>query len=208
MTAAVAILRVIIDQGHGASNVLAGRYDPGAVGCAEEAALVREVADSVLQNCARLEPSVILTPECDTACLQKHQKRADGVPRGHLKYKVEWVNKNYKPFDFLISLHCNAAANESASGVEVFYSDGAPAIRRRQAAAASRAMAAVLDIPDRGAKPSWMSQHPRLPIIDSTKVPALLFELGFISNQQDTQRIQERGAEAVIAAITAIRGVK
>ena len=206
MTAA--ILRILIDTGHGLGNVRVGQYDPGAVSCAEEAALVRVVADEVLQQCALATPSIVLLPECGTDCVQKHPRSLRGRPKSHLRYKVWWLNKNYKPFDYLISIHCNAASEGGASGVEVYYSDDAPDLRRRQAEAAAAALAAVLDLPNRGAKPSWKSQHPRLPILDSTKVPALLFELGFITNPVDTEAIEKRGSAAVIAAIEAIRRVK
>lgn len=209
MTAtAAAVLRIFLDVGHGLGNIRVGQYDPGAVSCAEEATLVRQVADEVLQECALATPSIVVLPDCGTDCIQKHPRSIRGRPKSHLRYKVQWLNHNFKPFDFLISLHANAASEGGASGVEVYYSDDAPDIRRRQAEAASAALAAVLELPDRGAKPSWKSQHPRLPILDSTKVPALLFELGFITNPLDTERIEKRGSAAVIAAIEAIRRVK
>ena len=220
MTAAATttILRILLDSGHGWGNTRPGQYDPGAVSCAEEAALVRKVAEDTLQACAQAAPSIILTPgsgaeatpsECNPACVNRHPRSRNGLrPKSHLAYKVQWLNEHYKPFDFLISLHANSVAEGGASGVEVFYSGDAPAIRKRQAEAASEALASVLGLPNRGAKPSWKSQHPRLPILDSTKVPALLFELGFITNPVDTKAIEERGDLAVIAAIEAIRRVK
>jgi hypothetical protein len=203
-----AILRILLDQGHGLGNVRVDQYDPGAVSCGEEAALVRRVADEVLQECALSTPSIVILPECGVQCINRHPRSPRGAPKSHLRYKVQWLNEHYKPFDFLISLHANSASEGGASGVEVYYSDDAPDIRRRQAEAASAALAAVLELPNRGAKPSWKSQHPRLPILDSTKVPALLFELGFITNPVDTEAIEKRGSAAVIAAIEAIRRVK
>ena len=201
---AATILRVLVDSGHGLSNNKAGVWDPGAVsGCGEEASLIREVASGVEQSCHLATPSILPFPECGPDCIQKHERDGTWLS-SHLDYKVKWANKTYKKFDFIISLHCNSADNPTASGVEVYYSDGAPLIRKRQAQAAAKALAETLGIPNRGIRPSWKSQHPRLAILDDTKGPALLFELGFITNPVDVEAIQERGVQAVLMAIKAI----
>lgn len=187
---------------------MAGRYDPGAVsGCGEEATIVREIADGVEQACDLSTPSILPFPECDPACLQKHA-REGYTPASHLDFKVKWANKTYKKFDLIVSLHMNAADNPSASGVEVFYSSWAGLLRKKQARAAAAALAETLGIPNRGIKPSWKSQHPRLAILDDTDGPALLFELGFITNPVDVEAVRTKGVQAVLHAIKAISEVK
>lgn len=94
----------------------------------------------------------------------------------------------------------------SATGVEVYYATGAGKTRITQAKAALGALSGVLKLRPRGVFPSNMSQHSRLGILDNTKPPALLFELGFVTNSEDVKAVSERGAEAVIQAMKAIRG--
>lgn len=187
------------------SNATIGVYDTGATCDGQsEADIVRDVADGVLASCNTISPAVLVAPECSVKCLNAHAKKASGVPVSHLSYTIEWLNRITKPFDFILALHMNAS-DGPASGVEVYYSDGATSIRRRQAQAAAKAIAAVLEIPNRDAKPSGSSQHSSLGILDRTKAPALLIELGFITNATDRARVQERGVAAVKAAIEALR---
>jgi N-acetylmuramoyl-L-alanine amidase len=194
---------VLLDAGHGLSNSVHGKYDPGAVsGCGEEAAIVREISEGAQQLCRFSEVSILPFPECDFACMNRH------VWSSHLGYKIKWANRETQPFDFIVSLHLNSAKNPDASGVEVFYSDGAPLLRKKQARAAAAALAEALGLPNRGIKAGWQSQHSRLAILDDTKAPALLFELGFITNPVDVEAVRKRGVEAVLRAIKAITEAK
>ena len=100
-------------------------------------------------------------------------------------------------------MHMNASVNPNASGVEVIYENTVPG-RERLAAAVSRAVARVLELPDRGAKSDAETDRKHVAIVEDTLPPALLIELGFVTNQCDVERVKERGFEALIAAIETI----
>lgn len=109
----------------------------------------------------------------------------------------------------------NSADDECATGVEVLYSKLAPPSRKAQAEKAATILAGVLGLENRGVKSSNQSQHSSLALLDGDltvkpriilKAPALLFELGFVSNCDDVKAVKELGVQAVIAAIKALTG--
>jgi N-acetylmuramoyl-L-alanine amidase len=213
---AIAVLRVLVDAGHGLGNVTPGTYDSGAVGCIDgqqitEAELVREIADKVLDffylsrdenNSPRSSVTVIPTVECSEACASRHKNSS------HLSAKIAYANEHYAPFDYIISLHCNASDNPNSTGTEVIYSATAPVARLHEADNISRIVAGKLGLTNRGAKIDSETPRKKIAILRETKAPALLIELGFITNENDVRAVRECGAEAVIAAINALAGKK
>jgi N-acetylmuramoyl-L-alanine amidase len=215
-TAAVAVLRVLLDSGHGLSNKAPNIDDPGAIGCIDgveitEAALVREIADQVIDRFyfgrdENVSPTtrITVTPtvECNSACVRRHPRSS------HLAAKIEYLNDHYAPFDFVLSLHMNSSDNPNATGTEVVYGGNAPASRLRQADELSRVVSGVLGLPNRGPLIDTATPRKKIALLRRTKAPALLIELGFITNENDVRAVRECGAEAVIAAINAIAGKK
>ena len=107
--------------------------------------------------------------------------------------------------DLFLSVHANSAANRKAAGVEVFY----PAERGRRssrsatlARSLSDAIAGVGSGANRGPK-----RDPRgLRVLRTTKIPAVLVELGFLTNHADHRQVtsaawQKRAAEAAAEAV-------
>ena len=191
------------------SNAVVGRYDSGAVGCGRnEADIVARIADQVesrIANDPNFPVTVTRSPECSSYCGGKHKASS------HLSYTVRYLNEHQiiaggRPADFILSLHMNSSENAEASGTEVYYSKAAVrgGARWHQAVRVAIAVSSTLGIPNRGIFRSDDSQHSSLAILDSTKAPALLIELGFITNGRDVKAVEECGADAVIAAITAI----
>lgn len=210
MPAPIPLLRVVLVPGHGYSNSVNGVYDSGAVGPdgMTEAAVCAEVAVHILADLEE-PPMSALTPACSLGCIVKHPQLADGTHANHLSYLVHYINQNYaSPFDVVLSLHMNAADNEQASGVEVYYSKDAPEGRAAEALAMCEAISDVLCIPCRGAHPSNASQHSSLAILDKTKAKAFLIEMGFITNCEDTRIVRELGAKAVIAGYRTLPGAQ
>ena len=88
-------------------------------------------------------------------------------------------NANDWGADYFISLHCNASDNTAASGTEAF-------VFRRNSDAewlAYRLVQGVTDatgLPDRG-----IMARPGLYVLRKTRMPAVLMELGFITNPGD-----------------------
>ncbi len=88
--------------------------------------------------------------------------------------------------DYFISLHTNASTNSSASGSEAFaYARGTPAFRLGEDIL--EGLAASTGLRNRG-----MQVRPGLYVLKKTAMPAVLVELGFITNRGDAFLMRDR----------------
>ncbi len=87
--------------------------------------------------------------------------------------------------DYFISIHTNASDNPSASGTEAYaYSRGSRAFRLGE-----NVVEGIVDLtglPDRG-----MKVRPGLYVLKNTAMPAILVELGFITNPGDAALMRD-----------------
>lgn len=205
------LLRVILIAGHGISNAHNGLFDPGASGCgATEAEVVAAVADNVINFYYHAaDPSlnaigdvtVVPAPLCSDFCANRYHAKSS-----HLAYLIRWCNEEYRRGDLIISLHMDESANPDYSGVLVVYDDGAPASRRKQAGRLVDTLAKSLALPNRGVQTDRETPRKHIGILEKTKAPSLLIELGFISNAGDLNAVRTKGRDAVIAGINALVG--
>lgn len=87
--------------------------------------------------------------------------------------------------DYFISLHTNSAANPSATGSEAFsYASGTPAYRL-----GSDILTGLTNAT--GLRNRGMKVRPGLYVLRKTTMPAVLIELGFISNPSDAKLMNE-----------------
>jgi N-acetylmuramoyl-L-alanine amidase len=101
-------------------------------------------------------------------------------------------NCNSHNVDLVISFHLNAY-NGSANGVEVCYYD-----QQALAAKVSAQLSKDIGWSNRGAK-----QRTDLYVLNSTKAPAILIELGFIDNESDmTKWDVDKIANSIVYALT------
>ena len=87
--------------------------------------------------------------------------------------------------DYFISLHINAYTEDSANGIEVFVSDG-ESKTYPLATAMLEGMLSSTELNDRGLKKSS-----ELYVLENTSMPAVLLEMGFISNEEDAALLAE-----------------
>lgn len=89
-----------------------------------------------------------------------------------------------KPQDLIIDIHFNAAANQAATGTEVFVKDGFKPEEMKLATELVKSASDILRLRNRGVKTESQSVRGRLGIM---RVPCnvVLLELGFITNPQD-----------------------
>lgn len=159
-------VKIYIDQGHNPQNPNAGAEGNGyreqdlvyAVGQELAAILQAEGFDVRLSR-----------PTADT---QLGSSNASS-----LGARVEDANR--WGANYFISLHANASTDPSASGVESLVYR-IPSVAATLGADIARSVAEATGLPDRGVTP-----RPNLYVLRRTAMPAVLVELGFITNEGD-----------------------
>ena len=81
--------------------------------------------------------------------------------------------------DYFVSIHCNSAENKNASGIETWKFPNAGGITKKLADNVQNALTSAFpEENDRGVKESGLY------VLTHTKMPAILVEVGFISNDR------------------------
>ena len=105
--------------------------------------------------------------------------------------------------DLLLSVHCNWSSNKEANGFNIYYDD-----KKTELAARSRRFAEILDGKMKGYNfTSWgtavdIDTHTapgNLAICSYSRMPAVLIELGFLSNERDAVELEKADTQALIA---------
>jgi len=165
-------MRICIDPGHGGT-------DPGATyEGIREAAVVLDYAHTLRDDLERRGHTVMLTREVDLA--------VPLIERAQLS--------NQFGADCFLSLHCNASTNHAAWGAWIIHANGSVLGRRL-----AEAVFAELEILDDATNPAgerkvladgtpWVGGR-RLTVLRRTIAPAVLLELGFLSNEDERARL-------------------
>ncbi|MDR1939982.1 MAG: N-acetylmuramoyl-L-alanine amidase [Clostridiales bacterium] len=164
---------IVIDAGHGG-------YDYGAVnGARYEKNDNLTIARLVAAELRRQGQHVIMTRDTD-----------EYVP---LLERSAISNRNNA--DMFVSLHRNAFTDPAANGMENYVQVNSPQSTRDYAQNVVDEINAAGGFADRGVKINNFS------VLRNTRAPAMLLELGFISNAADNQAF-DRNANAYASAIT------
>lgn len=183
-------ITVVIDAGH-------GDQDPGKIGVndALEKDVNLKIAKKVKKLLEKKDIKVVMTREDDTS-LAKDGKAGQKVQ--DMKARVELINKT-KP-DLAVSIHQNSYHEESIHGAQVFYfahsSEG-----ERAAGIMQKALLAVDPENHRQEK-----ADDGYYLLRRTEVPTIIVECGFLSNQEEADKLvdetyQEEIAKAVVQGI-------
>ena len=107
---------------------------------------------------------------------------------------------NQAKADLFVSIHCNSAPSASANGMEVY-------VHTTCSAASTRAAHAIYDrlLPASGLRGRGVKANDYA-VLRETVMPAVLVELGFVSNDGDRAKLisedwQNRAAEAITSGI-------
>ena len=170
---------VCIDPGHGGK-------DPGAIGGGiRESAVVLNVGKKIASFLEAKGCTVMLTRETDVFV--------------ELSDRARMVNA--AKADLYVSVHCNSVRdNARATGMEVYHYTCASEASKRAARVIYDNLLPVCGLRGRGVKSKDLA------VLRETAMPAVLVELGFISNPSDCRKLinfawQERAAEAIAEGI-------
>lgn len=106
--------------------------------------------------------------------------------------RVDFVNK-IKP-DLLLSIHCNTSKNSKQNGVEGYYSLNNPFNK------ASKSFTEILVQKQLANKNiSGNIKSTNFKIIKNPKVPSVLLQLGFLTNDTDLKRLRDKKQQEIIA---------
>ena len=177
-------MRIVIDPGHGGK-------DPGAVGGQlRESEVALAISLFLRDELIRGGHDVLMTRDTDVFVSIGERCRLANTWKA----------------DLFVSIHCNAASNPQAHGMELLISPGS--VRGRDLA--GHIWGALRDIPglrDRGIKP-----RDDLGVLRGTAMSAVLVETAFISNEEDrryhlgSDQGRKRLAEAIGHGIESFGG--
>ncbi len=177
-------MRIALDAGHGYKQ----RFPTGAQGCG----IVED--DWALMFCQRLG-HYLRAKGADVIFTREKPAIVNLGDRGKIAKKAKC--------DLFVSIHLNAAANAQAHGCEAFYAGVTVKPNTPEAGLYRRSKAlgiAVLNviqlagISSRGLKPDSSSQHTSLRVLRDTwgRMPAVLVEVGFLSNPGDASKLKDK----------------
>lgn len=102
---------------------------------------------------------------------------------------------NAQDLDYFISLHMDSFDNASANGVTIYTTENSSA--KSKAIEIVNSVAESCGYNNRG----WKSAN--YYVLKNTKAPAMLLEMGFVSNQEDCDRFNaEKIANAIVSGLT------
>ncbi len=166
---------IVIDPGHG------GR-DPGAIAVTgiHEKIVNYGVAQKVAAILRRRGIEVVLTRQGDVFI--------------ELEARAEIANR--RNADLFVSLHADSAPSPSAQGFTVYVAEGGSADSQRAARNIARTMATT-GLENRGVRPASYR------VLVLNRRPAVLVEMGYLSNRQEALRLQDSAFQDRLAAAIA-----
>ena len=168
---------IMLDPGHG------GR-DPGAVnGTRHESRDNLRLGLALRDRLRALGQRVIMTREADV----------------FVGINERSAHSNRENPDIFVSLHRNAFRDPSANGYETILGPSPTQTERNFAQRVHREIVAVADMRDRGVKSGF-----NFGVLRDTRAPAMMIELGFITNARDNE-LFDRHFNAYVEAIA--RGI-
>jgi N-acetylmuramoyl-L-alanine amidase len=183
---------IVLDPGHG--GIDGGTNLPGVL----EKSIVLDIALRTRVYLERYHIPVVLTREAD---VDLGGETISGRLARDLNYRVRVAN--HCQTALLVSLHVNSAHNATEKGMIVFYQPSRPS---RDAAFQFEDVLRRSGLHDRLERPIPRNDFA---VLRGSKSPALLVEMGFLTNEQDRHKLidpayREQVAQGLSAACASI----
>lgn len=108
--------------------------------------------------------------------------------KAQLSAVVKSINSTCTKDDVCVDIHFNAASNKSATGVECLVRQNAPEKEKALAKDICQRLAGVIQIKNRGVKSDNEGAHSRLAMCSDIRCTAVLVEVCFVSNEDDSKK--------------------
>ncbi|NMF82605.1 N-acetylmuramoyl-L-alanine amidase [Nodosilinea sp. P-1105] len=166
--------QIFISAGHGGYED--GVLDPGAVlPETTEAAEMIQVRDLVVAELRSRGLSVLSVPD-DLSAAQT----------------IAWINARCRPQDVALEIHAGAHSDTSVRGTTAFYIARNDTRRTHAELVLLALLRRVPELRSRGVKPDTDSPTGSMAFLRNVTCPSLLMELGYLTNPQDLNLIQNR----------------
>lgn len=161
---------IVIDAGHGGLDLGTRCHSPYC----EEKRVALITAQLARRYLDKLGYKVILTRNTDAFIPLKKRVQATNCSRAEL----------------FVSIHYNASPNKGAHGIEIFYSDAKKDARSQE----SRRLAGTIlkDVLQRTKARDRGVKRGNFYVIRESKIPAVLLEGGFITNQDERFKLKDQ----------------
>lgn len=181
---------VYIDPGHGGK-------DPGACsGGVKEAEWALEFSERLAHYLRLLSKTGNINSECELGTLLSRENGKSPSIAQRAKQARD------KGAALLLSIHANASAVQDAHGAECWVSaDGWYRQRSKACSGAILKRLTVCGFANRGVKPDNLNRHGSLGILRGVdeRMPAVLVEAGFLTNERDRLKLTEPESREIIA---------
>ena len=174
-------MKIAIDPGHGMNNSAPGVFDPGATKTVNGVTFAE--ADVVLRYGLTLKEKL---EGQNISFFMTRSSSANSAPVGGRATRAKNAGCTH-----FVSLHLNSAGSPTASGIEVLFRDDNK--DRPLASRLQQKLFQVTNLKDRGIK-----KRTDLAVLKFSPGPAVLIELGFISNDSDRDFVIMRENRLVI----------
>ena len=166
-------IKIFIDQGHNIGNVNAGASGNGVV----EAEVTYWVG-------IYLAALLFADSNFDVRVSRRTLDTVVGTDQSSsLRARVDMAND--WPADYFISIHCNSNTNPAINGSEVY-------VYRTNTQSYWLAQHILNAIVERvGTRDNGVRTNPSLYVLRRTTMPAVLVELGYLSNSSDAQKLRD-----------------
>lgn len=172
--------QIFISAGHGGTE--GGVTDPGAVvpGTTEAAEMIK-IRDLVVAELLSRQFKVLSVPD-DLSDSQT----------------INWINARASLQDVALEIHAGSYSNSSVRGAVAYYIANNEVRRGHAELMMLALLRRVPQMVSRGVKPDTASATGSLPFCRQVTCPSVLMELGFLTNSQDLNLIQNRRREIAL----------
>lgn len=175
-------IRVFIDQGHNPT----GNHNTGAIGNGLFEENINYEVGTFLADILRSDPRF------EVRVSRENPDTVLGTTNAtSLRERVEKANS--WPADYFISIHSNASDNPDFNGTEVY-------VYKKDTRSYYLAEDVLASIVSRvGTRDNEVRLNPALYVLRKTNMPAILVELGYITNFEDAQKLRDEPYEFAYA---------